>query len=91
MLIFIETSRNWDFPGRVPPIPPLDPRMFCLHLQLGPINRSTYVVCVQAWWDQTKFSQASSVSQRCVLEQDTFILQPRKTRPDVTESLLTGT
>ena len=29
----------------------------------------------------TKFSQASPVSQRCVIEQDTFILQPRKTRP----------
>ena len=26
--------RNWDFPGRGSgrPIPPLDPRMFCLHL-----------------------------------------------------------
>ena len=35
-----------------------------------------------------KFSQASSVSQRCVLEQDTFILQPRKTCPDVTESFV---
>ena len=49
-----------------------------------------YVVCVRAWWDMTKFSQASLVSQRCHLEQDTFtcILQPRKTRPDVTERLL---
>ena len=34
MLISIETYRNWDFPcrGSEPPIPPLDPRMFCLHL-----------------------------------------------------------
>ena len=48
-----------------------------------------YVVCVRAWWDMRKFSQASLVSQRCHLEQDTFtcILQPRKTRPDVTERL----
>ena len=91
MLIFIETYRNWDFPGRGSAYPPLDPRMFCLHLQLGPNKRSTYVVCVQAWRDRTKFSQSSSVLQRRVLEQDTFILQPTKTRPDVLESLLTGT
>ena len=32
-----------------------------------------------------RFSQASPVSRCCVLEQDTFILQPRKTRPNVTE------
>ena len=34
MLISIENYRNWDFQGRGsgPPIPPLDPRMFCLHL-----------------------------------------------------------
>ena len=35
------------------------------------------------------------VALRCVLEQDTFILvlvmiQPRKTRPDISEKLLTG-
>ena len=56
-----------------------------------PSNRSTNVVCVKAWRDGTKFSQASPVSQRCVLEQDTFILQPRKIRPNVTERLLIGT
>ena len=39
----------------------------------------------------TKFSQASLVSQLCVLEKDTFILQPWKTVPNVTERLLTGT
>ena len=37
------------------------------------------------------FSQASPVSQHCVLEKDTFILQPRKTRLNITERLLTGT
>ena len=42
-------------------------------------NRSTYVVCVRGWRDGTKFSQASPVSQSCVLEKDTFILRPRKT------------
>ena len=41
--------------------------------------------------DGTRFSQASPVSQRFVLEQDTFILQRRKTHPNVTERLLTGT
>ena len=56
-----------------------------------PSNRSTYVVCVRAWRDGTKFSQTSLVSQRCVLEKDTFILHPRKTPPNVTERLLTGT
>ena len=55
------------------------------------IDQHNYVVCVRAWRDGTKFSQASLVSQRCVLEKDTFILQPRKTRPKVTEKLLTGT
>ena len=30
MLISVETYRNCDFPG--PLIPPLDLRMFCLHL-----------------------------------------------------------
>ena len=44
-----------------------------------PSNRSTYVVCVRAWRDGMKFSQASPVSQSCVLEKDTFILRPRKT------------
>ena len=34
--------------------------------------------------------EASPVSQHCVLEQDTFILQPRKIRPNVTERLLIG-
>ena len=58
---------------------------------LDPSNRSTYFVCVRAWQDRTKFSQASPVSQRFILEQDTLILQPRKTRPNVTERLLTGT
>ena len=37
------------------------------------------------------FSQASPVSKRCVLEQNTFIFQPRKIRPNVTERLLIGT
>ena len=37
------------------------------------------------------FLNASPVSQRCVLEKDTFILQPRKTCPNVIERLLTGT
>ena len=60
-------SKFGIFQAGGPPIPPLDPRMFCLHLQLGPGNRSTYVVCVPAWRDWTKFSQASLVSQRCVL------------------------
>ena len=53
-LISVETYRNCDFPGR--PIPSLYPRMFCLHLQLGPSNRSTFVGCVQALRDGTKFS-----------------------------------
>ena len=53
MLISVETYRNCDFPG--PPIPSLYPRMFCLHLQLGPSNRSTFVGCVQALRDGTKF------------------------------------
>ena len=90
---FIETYPNWDFPdrGSWPPITPLDPHMFCIHLSLRPSNRSTSVVCVRAWRDSTKFSQASPVLQHCVLEQDTFILQHRKTRPDVIERLLTGT
>ena len=35
--------------------------------------------------------QSFPVSQHCVLEKDTFILQPRKTRLNVTERLLTGT
>ena len=56
-----------------------------------PVIDLHYVVCVRAWLDGTKFSQASPVSQRCVFEKDTFILQPRKTRPNVTERLLTGT
>ena len=38
----------------------------------------------------TRFSQASPVSKRSVLEQDTFIIQMRKTCPNVTERLLTG-
>ena len=42
MLIFIETYQNSDFSGRGSAYPPLGPRMFFLHLQLGPINRSTY-------------------------------------------------
>ena len=56
-----------------------------------PSNRSTYAVCVRAWRDGTRFSQASPVSQRFVLEQDTFILQPRKTPPNLPERLLTET
>ena len=58
MLISIETYRNWDFPGRGsrPLIPPLDLCMFYLDLQLGPSNRSTYVVCVRARQDDAKCS-----------------------------------
>ena len=43
------------------------------------IDLHNYVVCVRAWRDDTKFSQASPVSQSCVLEKDTFILRSRKT------------
>ena len=32
MAISIETYPNLGFPGRGPPIPLLDPRMFCLYL-----------------------------------------------------------
>ena len=55
-----------------------------------PSNRSTYVVSVRAWRDGTKFSQASPVSQRCVIEQDTFILQPRKTHPTYLKDCIWG-
>ena len=33
----------------------------------------------------------SPASLCCVLEQDTELVQPRKTRPNITEKLLTGT
>ena len=29
--------------------------VFCLNLALGSSN--TYTVCVQSWWDRTKFTQ----------------------------------
>ena len=35
--------------------------------------------------------RASPALLRCVLEQDTLMVQPRKTHPDITENLLTGT
>ena len=56
-----------------------------------PVIDLHYAVSVPAWQDGMKVSQASSVSHCCVLKQGTFILQPRKTRPNVTERLLTGT
>ena len=66
MLISVETYRNCDFPG--PPIPSLYPRMFCLHLQLGPSNRSTFVGCVQALRDGTKFSLIYTCKGRAVAQ-----------------------
>ena len=65
-LISVETYRNCDFPG--PPIPSLYPRMFCLHLQLGPSNRSTFVGCVQALRDGTKFSLIYTCKGRAVAQ-----------------------
>ena len=65
-LISVETYRNCDFPG--PPIPSLYPRMFCLHLQLGPSNRSTFVGCVQALRDGTKFSLIYTCKGRVVAQ-----------------------
>ena len=66
MLISVETYRNCDFPG--PPIPSLYPRMFCLHLQLGPSNRSSFVGCVQALRDGTKFSLIYTCKGRAVAQ-----------------------
>ena len=66
MLISVETYRNCDFPG--PPIPSLYPRMFCLHLQLGPSNRSTFVGCVQVLRDGTKFSLIYTCKGRAVAQ-----------------------
>ena len=65
-LISVETYRNCDFPG--PPIPSLYPRMLCLHLQLGPSNRSTFVGCVQALRDGTKFSLIYTCKGRAVAQ-----------------------
>ena len=39
----------------------------------------------------SKLGGTGQVLQRCVLEQNTFILQPRKIRPNLTERLLIGT
>ena len=69
MLISVETYQNFDFPlSPGPPIPSLYPRMFCLYLQLGPSNRYTFVGCVQAWRDGTKFSLIYTCKGRAVAQ-----------------------
>ena len=75
VLFSIETYQNWDFQAGGPDS--LSPLWIC---ESSAFTCSSYpvidlhIVGVRGWWEGTKFSQASPVSQRCVLKQDTFIL-----------------
>ena len=53
-----------------------------------------YKVCGRRKVDNCSLDKAKTRHQAslpCALEQDTLLVQPRKTRPGMTEKLLTGT
>ena len=65
MLISVETYRNCDFPG---PLSPLCIRACSAFTCSSDPNRSTFVGCVQALRDGTKFSLTYTCKGRAVAQ-----------------------
>ena len=65
--------------------------MSAAYIQKGSTVAQWYINKISDWLEtEGRHVRASPVSLCCVLEQDTFLVQPSMTRPDITERLLTG-